>query len=97
MNTVRPSRPSFLRAARLVLLAALSAGTLGLSGCGGGVSVGVGIGIDAGSQADEERGEQQREKGVNLEARDQHHDHHDRDNQDNEKHWTLNHISLPAL
>ena len=47
MNTVRPSRTSFLRAARLVLLAALSAGTLGLSGCGGGVSVGVGIGIDA--------------------------------------------------
>jgi hypothetical protein len=49
MNTARLARPSFLRAARLVLLAALSAGTLGLSGCGGGVSVGVGIGIDAGS------------------------------------------------
>ena len=49
MNTARLARPSLLRAARLVLLAALSAGTLGLSGCGGGVSVGVGIGIDAGS------------------------------------------------
>ena len=49
MNTVRTVHLPFLRTARLVLLAALSAGTLGLSGCGGGVSVGVGIGIDAGS------------------------------------------------
>ena len=36
-------------ARRASSLAALSAGTLSLSGCSGGVSVGVGIGIDAGS------------------------------------------------